>query len=253
MADSANFALHRPELEEALRRGEAKIAALTARSLRRLGAGETLIQANSEHGYVYRLKEGWAGRVRELEDGRSQFILIFLPGDLFAVKSMFVARHPDAVISLSEATIEQVDHRRLREAFANDPDVALRCTWQVVEEERRLHSWVTGLGQGDAEERLAMLLTDFRGRLALASGAGDTLLSFELPMTQDQIGDHLGISNVHVSRVVRTFRERNIATLRGKKVHILDPVALARLARPLLDPYERSAPEYVGSPKTGQG
>lgn len=250
MSDSAGFALHRPELSVALEQGEAKIAALMGKSFRRLGANETLINANTEHDYVYRVRAGWAARIRQLEDGRSQVILTFLPGDLFAVKSMFVTRHPDAVVTLSEAVVEQIDHRRLREAYSSDPDISLRCTWQIVEEERRLHSWVTSLGQGDAEERLAMLLVDFRGRLAISSRAGDGLVEFELPMTQEQLGDHLGISHVHVNRVVKSFRERGIATLRSKRAVIHDVKSLTRLAHPLLDVYERSRPEYSGVPRS---
>ena len=248
MSDSAGFALHRPELDEPLKRGEAKILGLMSKSVRRLGPNETLIHANTEHDYVYRVREGWAGRIRRLDDGRAQFILIFLPGDLFAVKSMFVTRHPDAVQTLSDAVLEQIDHRRLRDAYAGDADVALRCTWQILEEERRLHSWVTSLGQGDAEERLAMLLVDFRGRLAISSGAGDSLVEYDLPMTQEQLGDHLGISNVHVNRVVKSFRERGIATVHSKRVTLHDVAALTRIARPLLDVYERGTPEYSSTP-----
>src|SRR6185295_17185411 len=106
------------------------------------------------------------------------------------------------VVTLGPAVIERIAYQKLTSAYAADADIATRCTWQVIEEERRLHSWVTGLGAGDAEERLALLLTDFRGRLALAQGAGPNLLTFTMPMTQEQIGDHLGISHVHVNRVV---------------------------------------------------
>ncbi|RYZ14682.1 MAG: Crp/Fnr family transcriptional regulator [Alphaproteobacteria bacterium] len=244
MTDSAGFALHRPELRDRLQRGEDKIKALMARTVRRFGAGETLIPANTEHDYVYRVREGWAGRIRHLEDGRSQYILIFLPGDLFAVKSMFVSRHPDAVVTLSNAVLEQIDQRRLMDAYSSDPEIAIRCTWQMLEEERRLHSWVTSLGQGNADERLAMLLIDFRGRLAIATGAGEGLTEYDLPMTQEQLGDHLGISSIHVNRVVKGLREAGIVTIRSKHVTIHDVAALTRLARPLLDIYERSRPEY---------
>lgn len=245
MSDSAGFALHRSELDAPLKRGEAKITALMSASAQRVSAGTTLVEANSEHNFVYRLKQGWAGRVRELPDGRAQFILVFLPGDLFAVKSMFVARHPDAVRTLSDCVLERIDYRALRDAYAADPDISLRCTWQVVEEERRLHSWVTGLGAGSAEERLALLLCDFRGRLAISTKARTPLRSFAMPLTHEQLADHLGISTVHVSRVVKRFRERNIASVRGRKVEIHNPKALARLAAPLLDPYEKSRPEYI--------
>ncbi|MBU3537302.1 helix-turn-helix domain-containing protein, partial [Alkalihalobacillus clausii] len=58
--------------------------------------------------------------------------------------------------------------------------------------------------------------------------------------------DHLGISNVHVNRVLRTFREDGIVTMRGRRVTIGDLDALVRLAVPLLDLSERARPEFVG-------
>jgi CRP/FNR family transcriptional regulator len=247
MSDSAAFALHRPELGEALRRGDAKIARLMAPYAMSFASGTTLIGDDAEHCFVYRLVSGWAGRVRTLADGRSQFIMTFLPRDLFAVKSMFVTRHPDATVALSDIVVERIDQRKLREAYDADRDISTRCTWQVVEEERRLHNWVVGLGRGNAEERLAMLLIDFRGRLLLSGSIEPDTLKYELPMTQEQVGDHLGITNVHVSRVLKTFREAGIATMRSKAVCIEDLEALARIAAPLLDSFESRTAEFVGA------
>src|ERR1700722_10311310 len=141
MSDSARFALHRPELLGALLRGEDKIAALVKESSVTVPARATLVAANTDHQFVYRLIKGWAGRTRLLPDGRNQFILVFLPGDLFAVKSMFITRLVDAIIANSPIVAERVDYRVLYDAYVRDPNVATRCIWQVMEEERRLHSW----------------------------------------------------------------------------------------------------------------
>lgn len=246
MPDSARFALHRPEFLTGLLHGEAAIAALMKDSRFELEAGKTLIEAGMEHPYVYRLQSGWAARTRRLEDGRNQYILIFLPGDLFAVKSMFVTRQPDAVQMLSKAVVERVHYRELYKAYSENPDVAMRCTWQIVEEERRLHSWVVGLGQGTAEERVALLLLDFQGRLALSGTIAADAHTYEMPMTQAQLADHLGITAVHVNRVLRSFRERSIVSVRDGRVTITDLAALSRSAAQLLDTYEKSTKQYVG-------
>lgn len=246
MSDSARFALHRPELQAALTRGEEKIKALMARSRFNARAKEILIEANTEHRYVYRLVSGWASRSRMLPDARDQCILVFLPGDLFAVKSMFVQRHPDDVLVLADSVLERIDHRDLFAAYCSDAEISARCTWQILEEERRLHSWVTGLGVGSAEERLALLLTDFRGRLAVSGVIPRDAQSFELPMTQLQLAQCVGITAVHVNRVLKVFREEGIVTLRDGTVTIQDLERLAKIAFPLLDTYERHTHEYVG-------
>jgi CRP/FNR family transcriptional regulator, anaerobic regulatory protein len=246
MPDSARFALHRPEFLMPLLRGETAIAALMKESRMAFESGTTLIESGTEHPFVYRLISGWAGRTRQLADGRNQFILIFLPGDLFAVKSLFVTRHTDSVQTLSKVVVERIHYQELYKAYSQSSEVALRCTWQVLEEERRLHSWVVGLGQGTAEERVALLLLDFRGRLALSGAVAADAQAYQMPMTQAQLADHLGITAVHVNRVLKSFRERGIVSVRDGKVTITDLDALSRHAAPLLDTYEKSTTQYVG-------
>jgi CRP/FNR family transcriptional regulator len=247
VADSANYALHRPEFRQEIERGEAKIVRLLQGKTVNYAARAVLVEGDSEHAYVYRLVSGWVCRTRQLEDGRNQFILIFLPGDLFAVKSMFMRRHPDSVQALTDCVAQRIDYRELHAAYVRDGDVASRCIWQVMEEERRLHNWVVGLGQGGAEERLAMLVLDLRARLAMSGAIGADALSFELPLTQMQIGDYLGLTAVHVNRVLRGLREAGLVTIRDGTLSIGSLERLAQLAHPLLDPYEQSNPAYVGA------
>jgi CRP/FNR family transcriptional regulator len=244
MSDSARFALHRPEFLEALVRGEEKIVALMSGTAKSLRAGHRLIEAETDHPFVYRLVEGWASRTRTLADGRNQFILVFLPGDLFAVKSMFMTRHTDAVIANSAIVAERIDYRALHDAYGRDGDVATRCMWQVLEEERRLHSWVTGLGQGSAEERLALLILDFRGRLILSGSIAAGALEYKIPLTQGELADHLGITAVHVNRVLRGFRESGIVRIRNGWVRVTDLSRLTACASALLDAHENSTPAY---------
>lgn len=246
MADSARFAFHRPEYFAALEQGDSKLAALMGGARQTIKAGATLIEAGSDHPFIYRLIEGWVGRSRELPDARRQFILMFLPGDLFGVKSMFMSRHPDAVMAISQARVERVHYRALHVAYTADSDVASRCLWQIMEEERRLHSWVVSLGQGTAEERLARLLIDFRGRLILSRSLPGDALQYDLPLTQIQIADHLGLTSVHVNRVLKSMRDQGIVGVRDGRVAIGDLAGLVRRASAMLDPYELQTSAYVG-------
>lgn len=220
---------------------------------RSIPAGRTLVEGDREHPYVYRLVQGWAGRLRALPDGRTQYILIFLPGDIFAVKSLFMNRHPDAIVTLSDVVVEHIDHRKLRDAYESDPEIAMRCTWQILEEERRLHSWVVSLGRGSAEERLAMLITELHGRLVVSGSIPRNAREFYLPMTQSQLGDYLGLSAVHINRVLKTIRDNGIATFRNQRMVIHDLDALGRLADPLRDFYERTNPAFGGDMMDSRG
>jgi len=236
--------LAREPLIPSLRRGEAKLSVLLTETVQ-LRAGEKLIAARTQHDFVYRVRSGWLCRVRDSADGREQIILSFLPGDLFAVKSMFLVTHPDSVVALSDCVVERVHYQRLLEALENDSDIANRCTWQVVEEERRLHNWIFGLGQGSAEERMALLLHELLVRLRRANAIGPEELSFAFPMNQQQLAEHLGITPVHVNRVLRTFRERDVVTVRGREVVIHSLAELRRIVEPMLDDHDRMASDGI--------
>jgi DNA-binding transcriptional regulator LsrR (DeoR family) len=67
-----------------------------------------------------------------------------------------------------------------------------------------------------------------------------------------QLADHLGITSVHVNRVLKSLRDRGIASVRDGQVFIENLHELTRIALPLLDAYERSAPQYNGAGVTAQ-
>ncbi len=239
--------VQREEIRPAVAAGEQKIRKLFSRASRVLAAGEVLVPEGSSHDYVYRMRSGWTARARTISDGRTQYILTFLPGDLFAVKSMFVREHPDRIEALSNAVVEQIDRRELMRAYKEDSDIAMRCTWQVVEEERRLHNWVVGLGRGSVQERIASLILQFRSRLALAGVIAIDALTFDVPMTQQQLADHLGVSLVHFNKSLRRIRDAGALAVHGRTFEMLDWPALVAMAEPVLDPMEASSEHFTGS------
>jgi CRP/FNR family transcriptional regulator, anaerobic regulatory protein len=172
--------------------------------------------------------------------------VVFLPGDLIGIKSMLLERQPDTIECLSDAHVRSIDRRQLRELVAQDHAASLRIMFQLAEDERRLHNWVAALGKGSADERITTLLLDLHGRLHHAGLAnGD---AFRMPMTQQEIGDHLGLTLVHVNRVLRRLREAGIVTVQRGMVWVEEMERLANLAAPLQDIYERAAPEFGGHP-----
>ena len=238
------FPLHRPELLEMLRRGDALLTNAMSQE-QRFQKGDEIIGAGEPCDTIYRLKAGWIARSRVLEDGRRSIIAVFLPGDLFGVKSMLLNEQPDSVVSLSHATALSIKSDRLQQLFAAEPSVALRIAFQLGEDERRLHNYLIALGRGSAEERLATMLIELHGRLLLAGLCQNG--AFQMPLTQQEIGDFTGLTLVHVNRVLRRLRENGLATFgRGGRVEIHDIAGLYRVAEPMLDIFERTRPEFGG-------
>src|SRR4051812_4166080 len=244
---NTRYPLHRPELRELLIRGEAAIKAAMSPPIRRR-EGEILVATGEESSTIYFLESGWVARTRIIEDGRRQIIVVFLPGDLMGIKSMLLERQPDTIECLTAAHVRMIDHKQLLDLVSQDHASSVRLMFQLGEDERRLHNWVAALGKGSAEERIATLLLDLRGRLSwagLANGEG-----FHMPMTQQEIADHLGLTLVHVNRVLRRLREAGIVTVQRGVVMVDELARLSQIAAPMQDIYQRETPEFGGQAET---
>ena len=157
---------------------------------------------------------------------------------------MLFDRQPELDPGISRATVQSLHYEPALELAKTDPDVSLRFVWQLAEDERRLHKWVIALGRGNAVERIATLMLDFRGRLMQAGLVnGD---DFQLPLTQEQIGDHLGLTVVHVNRTLKKLREEGVLTAASGRARIHDVEALASYAAPMQDIFERESKNFGG-------
>ena len=171
--------------------------------------------------------------------------MVFLPGDLVGLKAMLVDRQPDTLRSITAATVQALDSEQALDLAGTNLDVALRFMWQLAEEERRTQNRLIALGRGHAVERIATLMLDLHGRLKRADLAKGN--SFHMPMTQEELGDHLGLTYVHVNRTLRRLREEGILTLARGRVSIDDIAALSAYSAPMQDIFEREINGFDGS------
>ena len=116
-------------------------------------------------------------------------IVIFLPGEFCGIKTVFMARQPDAIEALTPSSARRIHYQEVCALAGKDFAVALHLARQLAADERQLHNWNVRLGQANAEERVAALLLELRSRL-LGLGV-DAQERYTLPLTQQQIADHV--------------------------------------------------------------
>jgi len=168
--------------------------------------------------------QGWAARTRMLSDGRRQFLNFLLPGDLVGLYQHDCALAVSAVVALTDV--------KLCRAPSGDTSPALEQVYAVSKafEEAYLLSQITRLGRLNAHERICDVLLELLERLELAGQSqGGT---FDFPLTQEMLGDAVGLTPVHVNRMVQQARREGWIEWRGRRIQIKDTAALAdRLGR----------------------
>jgi len=113
--------------------------------------------------------------------------------------------------------------------FQRVPELAVRFACIATKSMESAFATLATVGRGTAQERIAHLLADLEARSQVVK-TSSSASPLALPITQEHIGDALGLTSVHVSRTLKQLREDNIVSLRGHALHILDRPALMDVA-----------------------
>jgi CRP-like cAMP-binding protein len=216
-------------LHDQLALGRRKLKAIFGSSpSRTLKAGELLGGAGASEA-IYRLRAGWACQFHDLANGRRAIIDVYLPGDVIGLSGVLHARPLQEVLTLTAAIIETIPAEGALVDLMSDRSIALYIAFVLGLRQRRSDRLVTAISGLDARGRLAMMMLDFYTRLRrrkLISGS-----SYNLPLSQVQIGYYLGLTVVHINRVLRSLRSEQIVEFEKHCVTILDLERLVIMAR----------------------
>ncbi|RYY33285.1 MAG: Crp/Fnr family transcriptional regulator [Sphingomonadales bacterium] len=178
----------------------------------------TVVRRGEELGYSCILISGFLGRYKDLSDGQRQITEIHVPGD-FADLHSFTLKHLDhSIMALTACRIARVPHHRLVAITEQLPHLT-RIFWFGTNLDACIHrEWEVSLGRRNAIQRTAHLLCELQARLEVV-GLGDER-GFALPITQAELSECLGLTPVHVNRVLRELREGGLCEFRGGQVMI---------------------------------
>lgn len=177
---------------------------------------------------IYRLQTGWACQFSEPAAGRRAIIDVYLPGDIIGLDGPLRTRPVENVLAITSIETQVINSVNvLRELMASDC-TALYAAWVLGRRQRRTDRLLNAMLCFDARGRLGMMVLDFYKRLSDRKLI--TAKSFNMPLTQQHIGKYLGLTVVHVNRVLRTLRDDRIASLERNWLTILDLERLILLA-----------------------
>ncbi|WP_066793954.1 Crp/Fnr family transcriptional regulator [Sphingomonas soli] len=194
----------------------------------RYPADHCFIRAGQRLNHSTLLLDGLMCRYKDMSDGQRQITEIHVPGD-FADLHSFTLKHLDHnIMTLTPCTIARAPHERIRKLCEDFPRVA-RILWFSTNLDACIHrEWEVSLGRRNALERTAHLLCELHVRLGLVGLADDT--GYALALTQAELAECLGLTSVHVNRVLRELREAGLVEFRNGRVVLLNLAGLRRVA-----------------------
>lgn len=194
----------------------------------RLKPGEDIIQEGDAPRCVNLVLEGWACRYKQLEDGRRQIVAFFLPGDMCDPCVFLLDEMSHSLGSLTPLTLARIPQEEIAGIIAGNTTLSKAFWLDMLVSTEVQREWTVSLGRRTADERLAHLFCEICLRLksvGLTNGH-----ECEMPVTQADLADALGLSAVHVNRTLQELRATGFVELKSRRLTIFDQERLRALA-----------------------
>ncbi len=210
-----------------LSREEQRVLEELGTNSRSHGSHEYLVKAGDPADRVLVVLEGLACQCKLLPDGRRQILSYLFAGDMCDPRQLLLDR-----IDCSMATLMPTQTLTLTPGIMHllerHPNIARAMTLHSLTQQAIAREWLVNLGHRTALERLGHLICEMYVRLEAVGLTTDH--SFELPLTQAELGDTLALSAVHVNRTLMELRRLKLVTFQHRQLHIHDYPALRAAA-----------------------
>jgi len=195
---------------------------------RSVGPGQEIVSEGRRCSSAFLITEGIAIRYRILRDGQRQILKFVLPGDFVGVRSCFFESALYSTKTLTDAAIAVVPLARLIDLFDSHPGLAAKMLRLFAREAAADAERLILLGRRPARDRIAHFLLELLVRLQTVGLADER--SYRLPLTQEMIGDSLGLSIPYVNRVLHQLRDDGLVRIKDHVVIIDDIEELSAIA-----------------------
>ncbi len=210
--------------------GASEVAALKAATAhpRRYRAKQDLIREGDEPGPVFVILAGWACRYKILPDGTRQIMAFLMPGDACDLHMNMVAAMDHGIQAITEAQVASISRPEMDKMMLDQPAIARAMYIAQLVDEGTMRAWIVSMGRRSSIERVAHLICELYLRMRNIGLRTDG--TFALPLSQIILADALGMTPVHINRVLKELREAGAMALKRGHLEILDPTKLVQIA-----------------------
>lgn len=164
---------------------------------------------------------GYSVRSKMVSTGARQIVSIHMKGEMVDLQNSLLGKADHSVQMLTSSKVAMIPREEVLKLAAERPMVG-RAMWiDTLVDASIFREWIANVGRRDARTRIAHLLCEFSLRLRVAGLGHDN--GYELPMTQEQLGDATGLTSVHVNRTIKALEaEGLIERTDPRSIHVGD-------------------------------
>jgi CRP-like cAMP-binding protein len=194
--------------------------------LKTLAADQDIVQEGDAPSECCLVVEGFVCRYNLTSEGKRQIHSFHIPGDIPDLQSLHLKVMDHNLGTLVPSKLAFIRHDDLRGLISRHPRLGDLFWRDTLIDAAVFRQWLVGVGRRSAHGRIAHLLCELLVRLRAVDLVEDH--AYNLPVTQAELGDALGLTPVHVNRVLQELRAENLITLHAGFLKVLDWEGLKR-------------------------
>jgi CRP-like cAMP-binding protein len=207
---------------------DARALAVATSKPRKFAAKHDLIREGDRPGPVFVMLEGWACRYKILPSGTRQVMAFLMPGDCCDLHIGMLAEMDHNIQTITPALVAMIDGTEMGALMDKHRPVARAMYISQLVDEGIMRAWITSMGRRTSIERVAHLMCELYLRARNIGLTDET--HFALPLSQLVLADALGMTPVHLNRVLKELRLTGAMTLQRGSLLITDPGKLVQIA-----------------------
>jgi CRP-like cAMP-binding protein len=166
------------------------------------------------------LVEGYTCVYKLTTEGKRQIMALHVAGDIPDLQSLHLKVMDNSIATMSQCTVGFIQHEDLRRICDRYPRITAAFWRETLVDASIFREWLLNVGRRETYSRIAHLMCELLVRLKTVGLAEDH--TFDLPITQSELADAIGTSNVHVNRVLQELRANGLIRTTGTRVRIPD-------------------------------
>lgn len=179
-----------------------------------------IYRANEQSNSVAIVCGGWACSYIPLRNGNRQILSFLLPGDITSAAAVFQDRSEISIEAVTDVHYCLVSKADLKGALAANRNFFDRFSKLWVRKNDEVERLATDLGHRTAEERIARLILTLLERHRERNLVHQERFAF--PLRLQHIADAMGLTVVHVSRVIGMMRRLGVIEIEERFLTVLD-------------------------------
>jgi CRP-like cAMP-binding protein len=194
-----------------------------------VAADEDIVSIDDRPSHCCLLLEGWACRYKMLPDGSRQIMSFHVPGDIPDLQSLYLQKMDHSLGTLIPTKLALIHHRDLHDLIRRMEGISIALWRDSLIDAAIFREWMVGIGRRSAHQRIAHILCEMATK-ARVVGLNNGHV-YPWPVTQQELADALGLTDVHVNRVLRDLRQAGLITMERGAFTALDWRELQKLAQ----------------------